>query len=180
MLSYGRFYSNDPVGFRDVHSFNRYAYANNNPYKYTVPDGQAAESYLNRPGGVSVGQHRAVMSKAGSMAVSRHSGVMLSKVAVEIASVLNESANSPDINPADVAGKTPDEIEGVAKEHGLEAKGPDPKNGKGAYVDPLTGKQRILIHPNADCGSHCHVNDADGNRLDIDGNVVPPVSPSTR
>lgn len=26
----GRFYSNDPVGFRDVHSFNRYAYANNN------------------------------------------------------------------------------------------------------------------------------------------------------
>ncbi len=36
----GRFYSNDPVGFRDVHSFNRYAYANNNPYKYTDPDGK--------------------------------------------------------------------------------------------------------------------------------------------
>ncbi len=36
----GRFYSNDPVGFRDVHSFNRYAYANNNPYKYTDPDGR--------------------------------------------------------------------------------------------------------------------------------------------
>jgi len=36
----GRFYSNDPIGFRDVHSFNRYAYANNNPYKYTDPDGQ--------------------------------------------------------------------------------------------------------------------------------------------
>ena len=35
----GRFYSDDPVGFRDVHSFNRYAYANNNPYKYTDPDG---------------------------------------------------------------------------------------------------------------------------------------------
>ncbi len=35
----GRFYSNDPLGFRDVHSFNRYAYANNNPYKYTDPDG---------------------------------------------------------------------------------------------------------------------------------------------
>jgi uncharacterized protein RhaS with RHS repeats len=38
----GRFYSNDPIGFRDVHSFNRYAYANNNPYKYTDPDGEAA------------------------------------------------------------------------------------------------------------------------------------------
>lgn len=36
----GRFYSNDPIGFRDIHSFNRYAYANNNPYKYTDPDGE--------------------------------------------------------------------------------------------------------------------------------------------
>jgi uncharacterized protein RhaS with RHS repeats len=35
----GRFMSNDPIGFRDVHSFNRYAYANNNPYKYVDPDG---------------------------------------------------------------------------------------------------------------------------------------------
>ncbi|MFT4926239.1 MAG: RHS repeat-associated protein [Phenylobacterium sp.] len=35
----GRFMSNDPVGFRDVHSVNRYVYANNNPYKYTDPTG---------------------------------------------------------------------------------------------------------------------------------------------
>ncbi|CAM4198365.1 RHS repeat domain-containing protein [Pseudoalteromonas ostreae] len=40
----GRFYSNDPIGFRDVHSFNRYAYANNNPYKYVDPTGQYVES----------------------------------------------------------------------------------------------------------------------------------------
>jgi uncharacterized protein RhaS with RHS repeats len=39
----GRFYSNDPIGFRDVHSFNRYAYANNNLYKYTDPSGKSAE-----------------------------------------------------------------------------------------------------------------------------------------
>lgn len=39
----GRFYSNDPIGFRDVHSFNRYAYANNNPYKYTDPTGMASK-----------------------------------------------------------------------------------------------------------------------------------------
>ena len=37
----GRFYSNDPLPFRDVHSFNRYAYANNNPYKYKDPDGES-------------------------------------------------------------------------------------------------------------------------------------------
>jgi RHS repeat-associated protein len=37
----GRFYSNDPVGFTgNPHSFNRYAYVNNNPYKYTDPDGE--------------------------------------------------------------------------------------------------------------------------------------------
>ena len=40
----GRFYSNDPVGFDNVHNFNRYAYANNNPYKYTDPTGNIAES----------------------------------------------------------------------------------------------------------------------------------------
>ncbi len=38
----GRFYSNDPVGFNNVHNFNRYAYANNNPYKYVDPDGKEA------------------------------------------------------------------------------------------------------------------------------------------
>ena len=36
----GRFYSNDPVGFNNIHNFNRYTYANNNPYKYIDPDGR--------------------------------------------------------------------------------------------------------------------------------------------
>jgi RHS repeat-associated protein len=38
----GRFYSNDPVGFMASNPmmFNRYAYANNNPYKYTNSDGE--------------------------------------------------------------------------------------------------------------------------------------------
>jgi RHS repeat-associated protein len=41
----GRFMGVDPVGFRadNVHSFNRYAYANNNPYKFVDPDGRYAE-----------------------------------------------------------------------------------------------------------------------------------------
>ncbi|MGH8511423.1 MAG: glycohydrolase toxin TNT-related protein [Gammaproteobacteria bacterium] len=39
----GRFLAIDPAGFdpRNPQSFNRYAYANNNPYKYVDPDGRA-------------------------------------------------------------------------------------------------------------------------------------------
>ena len=41
----GRFMGVDPVGFKEenIHSFNRYAYANNNPYKFVDPDGKYAE-----------------------------------------------------------------------------------------------------------------------------------------
>lgn len=42
----GRFMAMDPVGFDETnaHSFNRYSYASNNPYKYIDPDGRAVES----------------------------------------------------------------------------------------------------------------------------------------
>lgn len=42
----GRFLSIDPVDFQDknIHSFNRYAYGNNNPLKYKDPDGRAAQA----------------------------------------------------------------------------------------------------------------------------------------
>jgi RHS repeat-associated protein len=53
----GRFYSNDPVdalghmqrGNSIAHGFNRYTYANNNPYKYTDPDGEFAFPLLFTP-----------------------------------------------------------------------------------------------------------------------------------
>ncbi len=44
----GRFYSNDPVGFTgNIHSFGRYTYGNNNPYKYKDPDGNSSVSVLD-------------------------------------------------------------------------------------------------------------------------------------
>jgi RHS repeat-associated protein len=38
----GRFMGVDPVGFQEdnIHSFNKYAYGNNNPYRYVDPDGR--------------------------------------------------------------------------------------------------------------------------------------------
>ena len=41
----GRFMAIDPVGFNEgnIQSFNRYVYANNNPYKYVDPDGRYGE-----------------------------------------------------------------------------------------------------------------------------------------
>lgn len=43
----GRFYSNDPVGFtEESHTFGRYHYAANNPYKYVDPYGESIMTYL--------------------------------------------------------------------------------------------------------------------------------------
>ncbi|NMR26315.1 RHS repeat-associated core domain-containing protein [Pseudoalteromonas sp. NEC-BIFX-2020_015] len=57
----GRFYSSDPVGTLEhlsglggIHGFNRYAYANNNPYKYVDPDGEAV-IYAGFTGGGNAG-----------------------------------------------------------------------------------------------------------------------------
>ena len=53
----GRFMGIDPVGFKEgnIHSFNRYAYVSNNPYKFVDPDGRAQRGisykYINLGGG---------------------------------------------------------------------------------------------------------------------------------
>jgi RHS repeat-associated protein len=58
----GRFYSNDPLGYRGVHSFNRYTYANNNPYKFIDPDGKDSV-FIARPlSGTDSYQHAFVIT----------------------------------------------------------------------------------------------------------------------
>jgi hypothetical protein len=74
--------------------------------------------------------------------------------------------------------KTPEEIAKIAADHGLIPRGKDPQAGQGAHVDPATGEQRILIHPAPSSGDpHAHVNDPEGNRLNVAGKQVPAASP---
>jgi RHS repeat-associated protein len=81
------------------------------------------------------------------------------------------------ISPSEVAGKTPAQIDARARELGLQPRGPDPAGGRGAYVDPQTGQQRILSHPNASA-PHGHVNKPAGQRIGPNGEVVLPESPA--
>ena len=106
-----------------------------------------------------------------------------SAVGIEAGKAYNESGDvppptSPEVKPTDIAGKTPGEIDAISKERGLVPKGPNPQEGKGSYVDPVTGKQRVLVHPDAKdpSKSHTHVNNPAGERQDIGGNTVPPES----
>lgn len=72
----GRFYSNDPIGFRDVNSFNRYAYANNNPYLNTDPTGLAA---CNSTGSHIEGQSGIFCYSSGGYGPESTSGTMMEK-----------------------------------------------------------------------------------------------------
>lgn len=88
-----------------------------------------------------------------------------------------EDVKSPNIDSKDVAGKSPEEIDKLACQKSLTPKGSNPMNGKGSYTDPVTGQQRVLIHPESNSGPHSHVNNSSGQRLDINGRVVTPESP---
>jgi hypothetical protein len=109
---------------------------------------------------------------------NKHKDAILQSAAMLLTEGMSAAGEgSPTIRPSEVAGKTPAEIDAVARSKGLIPKGPDPMRGKGSYIDPVTGEQRILSHPDAD-SPHAHVNNPAGERLDIHGNVVPPEAPA--
>ncbi|WP_280113592.1 RHS repeat-associated core domain-containing protein, partial [Pseudidiomarina atlantica] len=105
----GRFYSNDPVGFKASNPmlFNRYAYANNNPYKYVDPDGaepipfsraELADTRALASGQISRGQFA---SRAASRSVAAGialrgspAGRALSIARMVIGAVFNESGDA--------------------------------------------------------------------------------------
>ena len=176
----GRFLSVDPVvtDWDSGGSFNRYVYAQNNPYRYTDPDGRNSAAIA----AAAVGCARSGACVTAVAATVAAVGQAISKgadaIGQAVGRIFNQSdsggeVKSPEIKPSDVAGKTAGEIGKLATDAGLTPKGPDPVGGKGSFVDPKTGEQRVLVH-----GNHAHVNDAAGNRLDVNGNKVPANSPA--
>jgi RHS repeat-associated protein len=163
----GRWLSRDPLGEMTDPSSNLYAYVAGDPISLVDPDGRSTFLPWLIP------------KPRSSDSCSRSPGWNPSSPPTPTpgpgTSLMEEApSGSPDIDPADVAGKTPAEIDKLAKEKGLLPQGSDPMIGKGSYVDPVTGKQRILIHPDE---GHAHVNDPSGQRLGPTGEAVHPNSP---
>ena len=193
----GRFLSADPMvpSPGNTFNFNRYDYASNNPIINIDPDGRqstmgagiwAGEAVManqspkqvKRLNEINVAQAKLTAKGMATTAGGEAVGVV--KAVVAIYKTLSDSSSSasasPKIDPKNVAGKSPAEIDAHAQGQGLVPKGPNPAAGKGSYVDPVTGKQRVLVHSNAE-PPHAHVNNPAGERLNMSGKVVPPETP---
>ena len=186
-------------------SLNLYSYVHNNPYKYTDPTGHCPmcaipvligllfienDQHANlAPAAAAAfpGTAAAAFNVAGGASLADgnyqqaeqyFAGALLSGVAARGAAGAGAGARAVgDIKPGEVIGKTPSEIGARAQRLGLVPRGPAPEGGRGSYIDPKTGKQRILVHPEGE-SPHGHVNNPAGKRLGPDGSVVPPESPA--
>ena len=94
---------------------------------------------------------------------------------ISVRRLQNSNPDSIDeISPYEVYNHTLGEIHDRAVDLGLKPMGKDPINGQGSYIDPRTGIQRILIHPNSQKPfPHAHVNNPLGQRINLAGKVVP-------
>src|SRR5579872_1188251 len=182
----GRFTQEDPIGLAG--GLNVYGFAGGDPITYSDPFGLCPDpkdpicafsvhgAYGTTPGVPLLG-----LGGIGAKVEAywnKHKDAILQSAAMLLTEGMSAAGEgSPTIRPSEVAGKTPAEIDAVARSKGLIPKGPDPMRGKGSYIDPVTGEQRILSHPDAD-SPHAHVNNPAGERLDIHGSVVPPEAPA--
>lgn len=191
-----RFISPDPVGpaAGNIFSFNRYAYANNNPVRYTDSDGRNATAFI---GGLFVegwhgitgqgfngaavvsalkdgynGEGRGVLHAAlqdastlstvvGVAGAVKGASVLIGRLVAKKAIKEGAEIGAKGLgNP--FKEKSAAEVEKMFKGKGFEAKGGDPLNGKGGYVNPKTGRS-YHIDPKSQ-GKYREPNHVDVNR----------------
>ncbi len=113
--SIGRFMAIDPVGFNtdNIQSFNRYAYANNNPYKFVDPDGRNAA--LAACGAGPVG----CVIGVGLTALAINQGIQGTQEALR-----NENANGDSDGKSD-SGQSKGDKENISREKGKRFKSGD-------------------------------------------------------
>jgi RHS repeat-associated protein len=144
----GRFYSNDPVGTLghlvqgNVQGFNRYAYANNNPYKYTDPDGRipVALAWFATPPG------QAALVTAGKWVAGITGAAIGVGIANDVVKPMMNESSVPDV-PDGLVGDQSDDRSGSNKSGKKHTSGSlTPENGgTGDYetdLETLTGGTR--------------------------------------
>lgn len=167
----GRFMAVDPVGFnaKKPMSFNRYAYAADNPYFYTDPTGMLEETYGYTPqtfnpgpmgSYVSQPYNHSFMEQAQDfvgyiatplMAESGMGGVLdmglgaIGRAARWFGGLSHVEqvvgAKKPTVSSLNpFKSKSATEIDEMFANKGFAKKGPDPQGGYGGYVNPKTGR----------------------------------------
>ena len=168
----GRFLSVDLVGFNEQnsHSFNRYSYANDNPYRFKDPDGRlAAEAVLT--GLFFVGGAVYVANCEGC---KQSAGRALGAVGDAIRGLrnwaLNESAEGDaGAKAADTTGTKPQKPDGIPEGWNAE---PGKKDGNTKWVNPENPHDYVRVKPD---GTVTQVRD--GKAYDVNGNRVDLKSP---
>jgi len=166
----GRFVSTDPVGFDEgnIHSFNRYAYANNNPYRYVDPDGRSPLLILATPPRMAAAPPPLLAGKPSEAQQIRNLegfGSQSSLPSMSLPSfgvgdalnfllggfpavlqdrasglIFSESVKGESLGANPFAGKTASEIAELLLGRGFTPMGPDPEGGRGTFVNPDTGR----------------------------------------
>jgi RHS repeat-associated protein len=168
----GRFLSVDSVGFseQNVHSFNRYAYANNNPYRFKDPDGRLAlpvvvTGLFLAAGGVYVANCASCVQSAGR-ALRTVGGAIrgLGNWA------FNEGAEGEaGAKEADTPETKPQKPDGVPEGWNAE---PGKKDGNTKWINPDNPHDYVRVKPD---GTLTQVRD--GQAYDKQGNRVDLKSP---